>query len=146
MNPWWIDLIATIVFGCVGFLSIQLSARVCKDVVPFEDGPKPGRPPVTLLIVGTAIVRGVQVPTLAIVALIMVALVACWYSDVLCGIVPDYFTLIPLGLWLVFSLFEHNYAPFLAALVVFVTFSLFALLSKGRGMGWGDGAGTVYEG
>jgi hypothetical protein len=27
MNPWWIDLIATIVFGCVGFLSIQLSAR-----------------------------------------------------------------------------------------------------------------------
>jgi len=50
MNPWWVVLVATIVFGCVAFLSIQMSAWVCKDVVPFDDGPKPGRPPVTLLI------------------------------------------------------------------------------------------------
>jgi prepilin signal peptidase PulO-like enzyme (type II secretory pathway) len=144
MNPWWVVLVATIVFGCVAFLSVQLSAFVCKDIVPFDDGPKPGRPPVTLLILGSAIVgmslalRGVQVPTLAIVALITVSLVACWYSDVRCGIVPDYFTLVPLGIWLVFSLFDHNYQPFVGALLVFVPFAIFALVSKGRGMGWGD--------
>jgi prepilin signal peptidase PulO-like enzyme (type II secretory pathway) len=144
MNPWWVVLIATIVFGCVGYLSIQLSARVCKGVVPFEDGPAPGRPPVTLLVIGSAVVgmslalRGVQVPTLAIVALITVSLVACWYSDVLCGIVPDYFTLIPLGIWFAFSLIDHNYKPFVGALFVFVPFAVFAVLSKGRGMGWGD--------
>jgi prepilin signal peptidase PulO-like enzyme (type II secretory pathway) len=144
MNPWWVVLVATIVFGCVAFLSVQLSAWVCKDVVPFEDGPKPGRPPVTFLIVGSALVgmslamRGVPIPTLAIVALITVSLVACWYSDVRCGIVPDYFTLVPLGIWFVFSLLDHNYKPFVGAALVFVPFAIFALISRGRGMGWGD--------
>ena len=144
MNPWWIDLIATVVFGCVGFLSIQLSALVCRNVVPFDDGPKPGRPPVMALVIGAAIVgfslsmRGATLPSLAIVGGLLVPLVACWYSDILCGIVPDYFTLLPLGLWLVFSVFQHNYASLVGAAVMFVPFAIFALLSKGRGMGWGD--------
>jgi prepilin signal peptidase PulO-like enzyme (type II secretory pathway) len=144
MNPWWIDLIATVVFGCVGFLSIQLSALVCRNVVPFDDGPKPGRPPVMALVFGAAIVgfslsmRGATVPSLAIVGVLLVPLVACWYSDILCGIVPDYFTVLPLGLWLVFSVFVHNYASLMGAAVMFVPFAIFALLSKGRGMGWGD--------
>ena len=144
MNPWWIDLIATVVFGCVGFLSIQLSALVCRNVVPFDDGPKPGRPPVMALVIGAAIVgfslsmRGATLPSLAIVGVLLVPLVACWYSDILCGIVPDYFTVLPLGLWLVFSVFVHNYASLMGAAVMFVPFAIFALLSKGRGMGWGD--------
>jgi len=144
MNPWWIVLIATVAFGCVGFLSVQLSAAVCKNVVPFEDGPKPGRPPVTALVVGSALVgmslalRGADLPTLGIVALLTVSLVACWYSDVLCGVVPDYFTLVPLGLWLLVAALMHNFVPAIGALIVFVPFAVFALLSKGRGMGWGD--------
>jgi prepilin signal peptidase PulO-like enzyme (type II secretory pathway) len=144
MNPWWVVLIATIVYGCVGFLSIQLSAAVCKNVVPFEDGPKPGRPPVTVLVVGAALVglslavRGAQVPQLMIVGALLVPLVACWYSDIRCGVVPDYFTLVPLGLWSIGSLLLHNSTAIVGAVVMFVPFAAFALLSRGRGMGWGD--------
>jgi prepilin signal peptidase PulO-like enzyme (type II secretory pathway) len=144
MNPWWIDVIATVVFACVGFLSIQLSSAVCANVVPFEDGPPPGRPPVTALIVGTALVglslsiRGASAPSLVLVALVMVSLVACWYSDVRCGIVPDYFTIVPLAFWLLISVASKNYVPLVSAAVVFVPFAAAALLSKGRGMGWGD--------
>jgi Flp pilus assembly protein protease CpaA len=144
MNPWWIDVIATVVFGCVGFLSIQLSAAVCKNVVPFEDGPPPGRPPVTALVVGSAIVgmslamRGATAPSLVLVALVVVSLVACWYSDVRCGIVPDYFTVVPLAFWLLVSVASHNYTPLVSATIVFVPFAVAAVLSKGRGMGWGD--------
>jgi len=145
MNPWWVSAIAAIVYGCVGFLSIQLSAAVCKNVVPFDDGPAPGRPPVVALVVGAGLVglslamRGAQAPELIIVGALLVPLVACWYSDVRCGIVPDYFTLIPLGLWLVGSFLAfHNTTSIVGALVMFVPFAVFAMISKGRGMGWGD--------
>jgi prepilin signal peptidase PulO-like enzyme (type II secretory pathway) len=144
MNPWWIDVIATVVFACVAFLSIQLSAAVCKNVVPFDDGPPPGRPPVTALIVGSAIVglslsmRGATAPSLVLVAIVMISLVACWYSDVRCGIVPDYFTVVPLAFWLLVSVAVHNYTPLVSAAIVFVPFAIAAVISKGRGMGWGD--------
>jgi prepilin signal peptidase PulO-like enzyme (type II secretory pathway) len=144
VNPWWIDLIATVVFGCVGYLSVQLSATVCKNVVPFEDGPKPGRPPVLGLILGCALVgfslalRGAPAPNLIIAALILVPLVACWYSDVRCGILPDYFTIVPLAFWLLISVAFKNYTPIVSAIIVFVPFGLAAFFSKGRGMGWGD--------
>ena len=122
MNPWWIDLIATVVFGCVGYLSVQLSATVCKNVVPFEDGPKPGRPPVLGLILGCALVgfslalRGAPAPNLIIAALILV----------------------PLAFWLLISVAFKNYTPIVSAIIVFVPFGLAAFFSKGRGMGWGD--------
>jgi prepilin signal peptidase PulO-like enzyme (type II secretory pathway) len=99
---------------------------------------------VTALVLGTAFVgmalaqQGASAPNLAIVAFIMCSLVACWYSDVRCGILPDYFTVLPLAFWLLASVAVKNYQPLFGAVIVFVPFALAALLSKGRGMGWGD--------
>jgi prepilin signal peptidase PulO-like enzyme (type II secretory pathway) len=144
MNPWWVTAIAGVVYGCASFLAIQLGGAVCAKVVPFADGPRPGRPPVVMLVAGSAIcgaslsVRGADVPSLGLAGLLVAALAACWYSDVRCGIVPDMFTLVPLGIVLAIAVLMRNPAPFVAATVVFVPFAVAAALSHGRGMGWGD--------
>ena len=144
MNPWWVTAVAGLVYGCAAYLVVQVSERICAGIVPFEDGPAPGKPPVAALVAGAAICgaslasRGADAPALAIAGLLIVSLAACWYSDVRCGIVPDAFTLVPLGIVFVVATFERNPAPFVAAAVVFVPFAIAAFLSKGRGMGWGD--------
>jgi leader peptidase (prepilin peptidase)/N-methyltransferase len=110
----------------------------------FQDGPRPGKPPSTALLAGAVIIggllaaRGTPISGLAVFAVLIVSLVACWYSDVRCGIVPDYFTLVPLVLVLGLALVDHDFLPIVAAIVVSLPFAGAALLSKGRGMGWGD--------
>ncbi len=144
MNGFSFVAIVTLLFGCCGFLAIRIVSSLCDRIVPFNDGPKPGRPPTVALIGGTAIVggllaeRGVNVPALGIFAVLIVSLAACWYSDVRCGIVSDYFTLGPLALVLVVSFSGHDIAPLVSAAIVFVPFGIAAIISKGRGMGWGD--------
>ncbi len=144
MNPWWVTAIAGVVYGCAAFLAIQFGAAVCANAVPFADGPRPGRPPVVMLVAGSAVcgaalsLRGADLPSLGLAGLLVSALAACWYSDVRCGIVPDVFTLVPLGIVLAIAVLMRNPAPFVAATVVFVPFAVAAMLSHGRGMGWGD--------
>ncbi|MBD5655771.1 MAG: prepilin peptidase [Candidatus Eremiobacteraeota bacterium] len=144
MSGWWVFLVVGAVFACAAFLGVQLSAAVCRSVEPFADGPRPGRPPIVALIAGAFFVgsavawHGAALPALAIVCVLTVALVACWYSDASCGIVPDYFTLIPLGIVILASLLERNTGPILSACIVLVPFAFAAFVSKGRGMGWGD--------
>jgi len=131
-------------YGCAAFLAIQLSASICAKIVPFEDGPKPGNPPTPWLIAGAAIagavmtMRGADLPQLGLAALLIVSLVASWYSDVRVGIVPDYFTLVPLGALLLLAVTGHQWTTIIAMLAVSVPFAAAAYLSKGRGMGWGD--------
>ncbi len=143
-TPGWAVVLAGIVFGCLGFLAIQLGAMVCEKIVPFADGPKPAKPPNIALIVGAAIVGGMLAsqngigPTLIVPAIVIVALVASWYSDVSCGIIPDYFTLIPLGIILLLRVVLSEWTLLIVTLVVTLVFGLAALFSKGRGMGWGD--------
>jgi len=142
--PMWVVAMVAMVFACIGFLSIQLAAFVCRSIVPFDDGPKPGRPPRIALIVGAACVGGLLTSQLGlgaellIPAIIVVALVASWYSDVLCGIIPDYFTLVPLAIVVVLRAIGHDWANLLVTLIVTGCFAAAALFSKGRGMGWGD--------
>jgi prepilin signal peptidase PulO-like enzyme (type II secretory pathway) len=142
--PWWLLAVIGMVFACGTYLTIQFAAFLCKDIVPFEDGPRAGKPPVLALVAGSFAVgmllgmRTSNIPLLAIELVLVVSLAAAWYSDVRCGIVPDYFTLIPLGIVLGVAVLTHQYGPLVSAAVVFLPFGAAAFLSKGRGMGWGD--------
>ena len=140
----WLVTLVALLFGCAAFLTVRYSASLCEGIVPFEDGPRPGKPPTIALVVGAACVgwvlamRGIPLPALGIFALLVVTLAACWYSDVRCGIVPDSFTLIPLALVIGIALVQRNVAPLVSAAIVVVPFGFAAFFSKGRGMGWGD--------
>jgi leader peptidase (prepilin peptidase)/N-methyltransferase len=70
--------------------------------------------------------------------MVTAALVGCWYCDVRVGIIPDYFTLVPLGALLIVALAVHDWTTIVSAVAVTVPFALAATLSRGRGMGWGD--------
>ncbi len=144
MSGWWTIPLIGALFGCAAFLAIQLSASICSKITPFEDGPKPGNPPTAWLIGGAVVagavmaLRGADLPQLGLAALLIVSLVASWYSDVRVGIVPDYFTLVPLGALLLLALLGHQWSTFAATAAVAIPFAAAAYLSKGRGMGWGD--------
>ena len=135
---------AALFFGSIAFIAVQASRAACNGVSPAPDGPPPSKPPDAVLIVAAALLGGLVValgatPTqIAIAALVVFALVACWCSDMLCGILPDVFTLAPLGLLLVFALTQRNWGLIFSALVVFVPFAGAAAFSRGYGMGWGD--------
>jgi len=137
-------LLVGTLYGCAAFLVIQLAASICAKIVPFEDGPRPGSPPVPWLIGGAAAIgsllalRGAEIPQLGLAALLIVSLVASWYSDVRVGIVPDYFTLVPLGALLLLALLGRDWGVFGGMLAISIPFAALALWSKGLGMGWGD--------
>jgi prepilin signal peptidase PulO-like enzyme (type II secretory pathway) len=131
-------------FGCATALALFGAARICEGIVPFDDGPVPGKPPVAGLVAGAALcgaalaIRPAGLPALVLAGLLIVALAACWYCDARSGIIPDLFTLLPLAIVLAVALVARDPAPFVSAAVVFVPFACAALLSHGRGMGWGD--------
>jgi len=144
MMHWSIVAAVAIIFAFAAFLGAQLAAAVCANIEPFEDGPRTGKPPTLLLCVGAAGLgaviasRGTIPPGIAILALLVCGLAACWCSDVRTGIIPDYFTLVPLAGLLVVSVFERNWLPVVSLILVGLPFAGAALVSKGRGMGWGD--------
>lgn len=133
-----------VVFGCVAYLGAMLGRRVGKNIVPFEDGPRGGKPPVAALIIASALLgsivsgHGVSSLALAEAAGAIFVLVAIWVCDVLCGIIPDAFTLVPLlGLVAIRSV-SHQWDFLIAGAIVFLPFAFLAVCSKGVGMGWGD--------
>ena len=137
-------VLSAVFYALAGLLGIALGKAACVGIVPFADGPRPGRPPRLVLIGGSAlvgaslVVHHESVASIALIAILCVSLVACCYTDVACGIVSDFFTLGPLVAVLGSAALHHQVWPFVAALTVFVIFAAAALASKGRGMGWGD--------
>jgi leader peptidase (prepilin peptidase)/N-methyltransferase len=140
----WQIAVVAVIYGCLAYLGLEASRVICEKITPFEDGPKPGNPPVALLIAGATVIGGVlayhntALPTLGLLAIVTAALAASWDSDVRCGIIPDYFTLIPLGIVLLYAVVTHEWIIIFSAAVLFFPFAMAAVLSKGRGMGWGD--------
>lgn len=136
-------ILGALFFAAAGYLGALAGLWFAERIEPFPDGPAPGKAPVGLLIAATALI-GAIVTTHAtqgqilLMAIVCVALVAIWITDTTRGVVPDLFTLGPLGLILVLAVWQHDWFIFFSAAVPFVPFAIAATLSKGRGMGWGD--------
>jgi leader peptidase (prepilin peptidase)/N-methyltransferase len=75
---------------------------------------------------------------LGLIAVVTAAFVAAWYCDVARGIVPDVFSIGPLILMAVLAFVWHDPRMLVSSAIVVVPFAIFAYLSRGRGMGWGD--------
>ena len=135
-------VVGAIFFAMAGYVGVLLADLI--HVEPFEDGPPQGEPRIPLLIAAAAVL-GVAVMAYAttpihvvVAAIVCVALTAIWCTDVRYGIVPDVFTLGPLALVFLIGFWRHDWWLFVSAAVPFAAFAGAALLSKGRGMGWGD--------
>lgn len=128
-------------FGLASYVGILLAGTI--EIEPFDDGPLPAEPPVPWILAGACAIGYVvamhaDAQHIVIYAIVISALSAIWCTDMRCGLVPDVFTLVPLALVLGIALFQRQPLPLASAAIAFVPFALLALLSKGRGMGWGD--------
>ena len=136
--------VGVLIFGAAALLGILASEHICGRIEAFPDGPSPASPQPVLLVTVMALVggcvalHGFAASVIAVGAVAAFALTGCWYCDLARGIVPDFFTLFPLGCLAVFAVVEGEWRVILSAAVPFVPFAAAALLSRGRGMGWGD--------
>jgi leader peptidase (prepilin peptidase)/N-methyltransferase len=141
-------IIATILgaffFGAAGIVGALLGVTFADRFESLSDGPPPQQTPIPLLILGCALigafitVHAFSPAQLVMLAIVCVSLVAIWIVDARRGIVPDAFTLGPLGIILLVAIWQHEWQFFISAAIPFVPFAIAAMLSKGRGMGWGD--------
>ncbi len=133
-----------VAFAATTYGAVVLAKRVCRSIEPFADGPPPGEPPVFAMY-GLAIAVGAalayhhtSVSTLLCAALINGCLIAIWWSDVRCGIIPDVFSLPPLAIMLIYHIYTRDFWSLVIVAAVTFPFLFQAWRSKGLGMGWGD--------
>lgn len=141
-------IIATILgaffFALAGVVGALLGVTFADRLESLPDGPPSSHAPVPLLILGSAIIgavittRAFSSAQLVMLAIVCIALVAIWIVDARRGIVPDVFTIGPLAIILLVAIWQHEWKFFISAAIPFVPFAIAALISKGRGMGWGD--------
>jgi len=143
MNPH--VLMTAVLFACAAIVGIIAAAAICSRVRGFDDGPPSGTPPVVALVAGAALLGGIagshahpDSSHLLLVAIVTGAFAAAWYCDVVHGIVPDVFTLGPLAAVVALAFVWHDPRMPVSAAIVAIPFSAAALLSRGRGLGWGD--------
>lgn len=117
---------------------------LCADVEAAPDGPATGKPPAIVLVGGAAILGGLIVAIgatpqqIGISALVVFVMVACWCTDMICGLLPDVVTLGALALLAVFAFIQRDWQMALSAFFIFVPFAGAAIFTHGHGMGWGD--------
>ena len=137
-------LLGAFFFAAAGVVGALLGVTFADRFESLPDGPPPQQTPIPLLILGCALigafitVHAFSPAQLVMLAIVCVSLVAIWIVDARRGIVPDAFTLGPLGIILLVALWQHEWQFFISAAIPFVPFAIAAILSKGRGMGWGD--------
>ena len=136
--------LAAVLFGAAAWGGTVVAEMLCAVRTPFDDGPAPvafARWPFALAgaAIGAALAAQGESPArLALLVFVMVALAGCCAADLACGLLPDPLTLVPLAVVAGAGLLSHDWAPLLSAALVFSPFAVAALLSRGRGMGWGD--------
>jgi len=138
-------LLATVAFAGAAALGLLAARSVCGTIPEsLAGGPAPGVVPQRLLLIGAAVMgavtayRGLPLPALAIEWLACGLLTAVWASDVVRGIIPDMFTIVPLGAILLAAALAGHYEVVVAAVVPAVPFAFLAWRSGGIGLGWGD--------
>lgn len=137
-------LLGAMFFGAAAYVGVLLASSMTFDTSVLEDAPSHGEPPVPVLIAASALIGAIVVPHAAgnaqilLLAILCLVLAGIWCTDVRYGIVPDVFTLVPLGLLVVVALLQHEWGIFLSILLPAIPFAGAAVLSKGIGMGWGD--------
>jgi len=136
-------LLGAILFACAAIAGLSAAAAICARVTGYEDGPQPGTPPVVALVAGAALIGGIagahtDPARLGLIAVVTAAFVAAWYCDVARGVVPDVFSVGPLLVMGGLAFVWHDPRMIVSSLIVVVPFAIFAYLSRGRGMGWGD--------
>ncbi|HTU81037.1 MAG TPA: prepilin peptidase [Candidatus Acidoferrales bacterium] len=138
-------LVGALIFGTAGICGALLATALLPRLKRLPDGPAPIAVHPGYLVAGAALLgavlgwRRLPNPEFVIAALVTIPMVGAWYCDAMTGIVPDAFTLVPLVPLAVFEL-ALTRQPFVieSAAVMFVVFAIFAWISKGRGVGWGD--------
>lgn len=137
-------LLGAFFFATAGVVGALLGVTFAERLEGFADGPPPASTPIPLLVAGCAAIGALitphafSPPQLVVLAIVCVALVAIWIVDARRGIVPDVFTLGPLGLILLVAVWQHEWRYFVSAAIPFIPFAAAAVFSRGRGMGWGD--------
>jgi prepilin signal peptidase PulO-like enzyme (type II secretory pathway) len=137
-------ILGAVFFAAAGLVGAVLGTTFAERLQALPDGPPQQRVPIPLLVLGCALIGAfITVHTfspgqLVVLAIVCLALVAIWIVDARRGIVPDAFTLGPLAIILLVAIWQHEWRYLAAASIPFVPFAIGAILSKGRGMGWGD--------
>jgi leader peptidase (prepilin peptidase)/N-methyltransferase len=131
-------------FGAAGWLGGRISVRWYADLVSADDGPPPLAVPDWVFVVAPACIglavglHGVAPVDAALLLLAVLSLTVCAATDVRVGLIPDLFTLGPLALTLGVAALRHEWSPLFGTAFAFAPFAMLALVSRGRGMGWGD--------
>ena len=131
-------------FGAAGWAGTIAADALCANRTPFDDGPQPvAYAPWHIAAAAACVGAGVALHGAAGVHLLLpafvtFALAGCTAADLRCGILPDALTLGPLAVVVAAGAAAHDTSPALGAFALFVPFAFGAVLSRGRGMGWGD--------
>lgn len=132
------------IFAGAALCGVMAADFVATRIRPHDDGPAPvamhpAIPVAIFALLGVVVAaRGANLQQLATIAALGVPLIGAWYCDARTGLVPDIFTLVPLGIVAIAVLLQHTWWIAISAFVVFGAFALAATFSRGRGMGWGD--------
>ncbi|HEY0798663.1 MAG TPA: prepilin peptidase [Candidatus Baltobacteraceae bacterium] len=137
-------VVAAGVFAAAGYAGVALSRAIARYVQrPAPEAVRP-EPPLVWFVVGSALfgaiadLRGMDTETLALAAIIAIALVGSWHSVATYGRIPDAFTLVPLLAIVLSELATQNWGILLSVVVTFAPFATMAYVSKGKGLGWDD--------
>jgi prepilin signal peptidase PulO-like enzyme (type II secretory pathway) len=131
-------------FAVAAWTGVLAAGWLCEGLRPCDDGPAPFALDRRYAIAAAAClgaivaVRHPALPHLALSAIAVGALAGCAAADAACGFLPDVLTLGPLLVVAAWAIVSHDRLPILGAIFVLVPFAAAALLTRGRGMGWGD--------
>jgi prepilin signal peptidase PulO-like enzyme (type II secretory pathway) len=144
MLPVLSGVLGALLFGVTGWFGRRIADSWYAGVERADDGPAPFALPQWAFVavpaaIGMALgVRGMQPLQGGVLLVAVLSLAVCAATDARTGLIPDLFTLGPLSAVLLASAVLRDWAPLAGAAFALVPFSAIAVLSRGRGMGWGD--------